>query len=101
MKVELGAASRVKEWFAALQLCLEAIDDCSSADLLRGSGHYITGNRISMNRRTLVEVNHNKAITKKLVSAVHYQQVGTSNMPLEYFYVGRPRWTIEYIHLSV
>lgn len=45
------------------------------ADLLRGGGHYVTGNRNSMNRRTLVEVNHNKAITKKLVSAVHYQQV--------------------------
>ena len=26
-------------------------------------------------RRTLLEVNHNKTITKKLVSATHYQQV--------------------------
>ncbi len=47
---------------------------CVCADL-GGGGHYISGSRGTAERRSLLEVNHNKAITKKLVSAVHYQQV--------------------------
>jgi len=40
-----------------------------------GGGHYISGSRGTAERRSLLEVNLNKAITKKLVSAIHYQQV--------------------------
>jgi len=43
-------------------------------------GHYITSSPDSK-RPQATEINHNKAITKRLASAVHYQQVGPSPGP--------------------
>ena len=42
----------------------------------RGRGHYMPGSQSTPGKRPMLEVNHNKAITKKLAAAVHYQQVG-------------------------
>jgi hypothetical protein len=75
--------------FKFLQL---AIESTSAFADFGGGGHYISGSRGTAERRSLLEVNHNKAITKKLVSAIHYQQVSCQNPP---FVIFRMDWRVD------